>query len=46
MESEYGYEYDVSYEPRMGQDVILIDAGDTTISLSESDLRSMLEMLT
>ena len=42
-ESELGYLWDIGYE--VHQEVVYIDVGDTSVSLTESDLKAMLETL-
>lgn len=41
-ETDYGYIWDVSWE---GDDVIIIDLGEETITLTKGDLKAMLETL-
>lgn len=46
LETSGGYNYDVSYDPDTGDDVIVVDGLDTsTIHLTKSDIQIMLEML-
>ena len=44
-ETESGVPYAVSYDSDTGDDVILLDAGDGSVTLTKSDLSEMLEML-
>ena len=46
LETSGGYNFDVSYDPDTGDDVIVVDGLDTsTIHLTKSDIQTMLEML-
>ena len=45
METEHGYEYDISYDPDMKEDVILVDMGDDVVTLTIRDLRNMIGVL-
>lgn len=44
-ETELGYNWDIGYNSEKEGDVVIIDAGDTVITLSKSDLSDMLEEL-
>lgn len=39
------FEWDVSYDPDTGQNVIIIDVGDETLYLTYDQLKAMLEAL-
>ena len=40
-----GVEWDVTYDPDLGRNVIMIDTGDTVIYLTKEDLADMLSSL-
>ena len=44
-ESELGYSWDISWDTELETDAIIIDAGDELITLSKSDLQTMLKEL-
>lgn len=44
-ETELGYDYDISYEPKLQTDVVFVDCGDDGVYLTQSDLLSMLALL-
>lgn len=44
-ETERGYEYDISFDPDTGEDVIVIDAGDSMVYLTPRDMDKMRQEL-
>lgn len=44
-ESDYGYQYDVSYSPVSRSDVVQIDTDDGTLYLTANDLDLMRSLL-
>lgn len=46
LETSSGYNFDVSYDPSTGDDLIVLDGLDTsTIHLTKSDIQTMMELL-
>ena len=45
METSRGEEWEVSYDTSTSQEVIFIDVGDVTLTLTQDDLKEMLEFL-
>ena len=45
METELGYPWDISFDDEMREDVIYLDAGDTSVTLTIRDIQKLLEAL-
>jgi hypothetical protein len=44
-ESDYGYSFDISYNPESMDDIIQIDTDEGCVYLTKKDLRIMMELL-